>query len=61
MAYWQVVVTAWVLHRTPRDGGFFRSRWTCAVLAQVLKEEYDIHASPENVRSRLHQNQMGFA
>jgi Homeodomain-like domain len=31
--YWKVALVAWVQHKTPRDFGYFRSRWTCELLA----------------------------
>ena len=30
VAYWLIVVVRWLLQKTPRDFGFFRSRWSCA-------------------------------
>jgi hypothetical protein len=32
------VAAAWVLKSTPRDFGFFRSRWCCGVIVMVLLE-----------------------
>ena len=41
--FWQVVVAGWALNMTPRDFGYFRSRWTCELLAELLRTEYHIH------------------
>lgn len=57
--FWQVIVAGWVLHKTPRDFGFFRSRWTCALFAQLLKGEHGFDLSAETVRRGLHE--LGFA
>jgi transposase len=57
--FWQVVVAGWVLHKTPRDFGYFRSRWTCELLAELLREQHRIEISAETVRRGLHE--LGFA
>jgi putative transposase len=57
--FWHIVVAGWVLHKTPRDFGYFRSRWTCELLSELLREEHDIHISSETVRRGLHV--LGFA
>ena len=56
---WWLVVARWLVNRTPRDFGFFRSRWSCAVLALLLWERNGVRLSPETVRRGLHH--MGFA
>jgi putative transposase len=56
--YWQLVVTGWVLHKTPRDFGYFRSRWTCELLAELLGQRHGIDLSGETVRRGLHE--LGF-
>jgi putative transposase len=38
VAYWLIVVMRWLLHFTPQDFGFFRSRWSCELLALLLRE-----------------------
>lgn len=53
VAYWLIVVVRWLLHKTPRDFGFFRSRWSCALLALLLWEEEGLGVSPETVRRGL--------
>lgn len=55
---WCLVVAAWVRRRTPRDFGFFRSRWSCDLLSQLLREEHGLRISPETVRRGLHR--LGF-
>lgn len=55
MAWWLMVVVRWLMNHTPQDFGFFRSRWSCAVLAMLLWEQYRVRLSPETVRRGLHQ------
>src|ERR1700689_3763106 len=57
--FWQVVVAGWLLHQTPRDFGYFRSRWTCELFAELLREEHGIKLSGETIRRSLHH--LGFA
>src|SRR5262249_35908284 len=38
----------------PQDFGYFRQRWTCAMLAEVLAWEKGIRLSAETVRRGLH-------
>ena len=57
--FWQIAVAGWVMHKTPRDFGYFRSRWTCELLSQQLRNQYDIRLSGEAVRRGLHE--LGFA
>jgi putative transposase len=54
IASWLIVVTRWLLRFTPQDFGFFRSRWSCELLALLLGEREDIRLSPETVRRGLH-------
>lgn len=54
VAYWLIVVTRWLLDKAPRDFGFFRSRWSCALLALLLWEREGLRLSPETVRRGLH-------
>jgi len=51
--WWQKVVTTWVEKRAPQDFGFYRQRWSCAALALLLAEEYQVRVSPETVRRAL--------
>jgi putative transposase len=43
-----------VTTKTPRDFGFLRSRWSCAVLALLLREREGVTASRETIRRWLH-------
>ncbi len=48
------VAVTWVLQATPKAFGFVRSRWTCAVLALLLRREHGVQVSRETVRRHLH-------
>jgi putative transposase len=52
---WLQKVIAWLANRTPEDFGYFRSRWSCESLAEVLAWETGIRLSAETVRRGLHQ------
>jgi len=54
VASWLMVVVRWLVSSTPQDFGFFRSRWSCAVLALLLWQREGIRLSPETVRRGLH-------
>jgi putative transposase len=58
VASWMILVGRFLVNHTPRDFGFFRSRWSCALLALMLWEQHRVRLSPETVRRGLHQ--MGF-
>jgi putative transposase len=47
--YWLIVVLRWLLSFTPKDFGFFRSRWSCELLALLLREREGIRLSAETV------------
>lgn len=51
---WMFLVLVWLQDLTPRAYGFFRSRWTCAVLAILLWERQHVRKSPETIRRQLH-------
>lgn len=51
---WVFQVLLWLQSVTPRAFGFFRSRWTCGVLAVLLWEERQVRTSPETIRRQLH-------
>ena len=55
---WVHVVVAWVTEHTPRDFGFLRSRWSCAVLALLLHEREGVAASRETVRRLLRRGEL---
>jgi len=50
---WAPVVLVWVLTRRPAAFGFARSRWSCAAVAVLLREDYAISTSRETVRRCL--------
>lgn len=52
--FWVFVVLRWIQQLTPRAFGFFRSRWTCGVLALLLWEEHQLSLSAETIRRQLH-------
>lgn len=56
--WWISLVIHWVTLQSPRDFGFYRSRWTCATLVTLLAEDYGVHTSRETVRRRLHEQDM---
>ena len=45
VAWWLIVVVRWLLHKTPQDFGFFRTRWSCALLASLLWEQEGLRLS----------------
>jgi len=49
VAGWLILVAQWLIRNTPRDFGFFRSRWSCALLALLLWEQHRLRLSPEGV------------
>jgi transposase len=51
--WWAALILRWVTERTPADFGFVRSRWTCEVVAVVLREDCRVRVSRETVRRRL--------
>jgi transposase len=54
IASWLIIVMRWLLSFTPQDFGFFRSRWSCELLALLLWERESIRLSPETVRRGMH-------
>jgi putative transposase len=55
---WLARVAQWLLTRTPRDFGYFRSRWSCQTLAEVLAWETGERMSSETIRRGL--ERLGF-
>lgn len=55
---WIAVLVSWVTTKTPADFGFLRSRWSCAVLALLLREREGVPASRETVRRLLHRGHL---
>jgi len=52
--WWSVLVIHWVTLRSPRDFGFYRSRWTCGTVVALLREDHGVQISRETVRRWLH-------
>ena len=50
---WAAVVVAWVLARQPSEFGFARSRWSCAAVAVVLRDDHAAPVGRETVRRWL--------
>ena len=57
-AYWAELVVRWFTTLTPQAFGFFRSRWTCAAAALLLREEHRLRVSEETVRRWLHRAEL---
>src|SRR5512143_2621401 len=55
---WVAVLVSWVTTKTPRDFGFLRSRWSCALLALLLRDREGVNASRETVRRWLHRGHL---
>jgi putative transposase len=51
---WLIIVVRWLLKSTPQDFRFFRTRWSCALLALLLWEQEGVRLSPETIRRGLH-------
>jgi len=54
---WLIIITRWLLQFTPRDFGFFRSRWSCEGLALLLREQSGISLCAETIRRGLQRMQ----
>ena len=52
---WLLRVARWLVRHTPRDFGYFRSRWSCESLAEVLFWETGLRKSRETIRRGLRQ------
>jgi putative transposase len=55
---WGDLVVAWVTGQRPRDFGFFRSRWCCALLALLLQRDYALDVGRETIRRWLHRAEL---
>jgi transposase len=55
---WVATLVSWVTTKTPSEFGFLRSRWSCALLALLLREREGVSASRETVRRWLHRGQL---
>jgi putative transposase len=52
--YWVTLVVHWFTACLPRDFGFVRSRWTCALAVLLLWQDHRLHISQETIRRWLH-------
>ena len=50
---WLIKIVQWLMTTTPRDFGYFRSRWSCDMLAEVLAWETGERICGETVRRGL--------
>jgi transposase len=57
-AFWIALVFRWVTTLTPRDFGFYRSRWCCSTLVLLLQEDYGLQVGRETVRCWWHQQDL---
>jgi len=55
---WLQRVARWLAHKSPEEFGYFRTRWSCETLAEVLAWETGESRSAETVRRGLHR--LGF-
>ena len=51
---WTDLVVEWIERHRPRDFGFIRSRWCCALLALLLQRDYALDVGRETIRRWLH-------
>jgi transposase len=51
---WLLTVLRWLTTCTPRDFGYFRTRWSCETLAHLLAFETRMQLRGESVRRGLH-------
>jgi putative transposase len=58
LAYWPGVIADWLSQHSPRDFGFLRSRWTCALVVVLLGRWYQLAVSDETVRRWLHRAEL---
>ncbi len=56
--HWAGVVVGWFTQRSPRDFGFVRSRWTCALAVVLLWACFQLPVSRETVRRWLHREDL---
>jgi transposase len=50
---WLFTIQRWLQTKSPQDFGYFRSRWSCAALAETLAWQKGIRLSGETVRRGL--------
>jgi putative transposase len=51
---WLIKVLGWINNFTPQDFGYFRSRWSCETLANLLAWNQGVRLSVETIRRGLH-------
>lgn len=51
---WLVFVIRWITKHTPQDFSYFRTRWTCSLLSELLWWEKGIRVGRETMRRALH-------
>lgn len=54
VAPWLLIVIRWLVQCIPQDFGFLRTRWSCGLLAMLLREQHGLRKSPETIRRGLH-------
>jgi putative transposase len=54
-ARWLALVLGWLTTLSPRNFGFFRSRWSCELVALLLWQIHEVNVSRETVRRWLRQ------
>jgi putative transposase len=57
-ARWVTLAVRWVLEKTPRAYGLYRSRWCCATVVLLLWQEHRVQVSRETVRRWLHAHEL---
>lgn len=50
---WLELILRWLSEKTPQDFGYFRTRWSCEILANLLAWETGIRVSTETIRRSL--------
>ncbi len=55
---WSDTICTWVVNSTPQDFGYFRTRWSCEILSEVLMDEEIANCSGETIRRWMHR--LGF-
>jgi transposase len=55
---WLVQVADWINNFVPRDFGYFRTRWSCEILSNLLAWDLGVRISAETVRRGL--RRLGF-
>lgn len=55
---WLASVKRWIEGRSPQEFGYFRTRWSCAILAEILSWERGVRRSAETIRRGL--RRLGF-